>query len=168
MENILKDINSVVGVTGSFVCDDEGQVLAKLLPAVFDDMMLSPVGRTMAQTMAGLRLARRRKVSDLDIVYHEGRLVVKNAAYMRDQRPLDENCNCYTCRTFTRAYIRHLFAVGEILGMRLASLHSVHYLLSLMRGARAAIVNGSFGSWRRDFVEKYRSGQAAEPPARRS
>ena len=78
MENILKDINAVVGVTGSFVCDDEGKVLARLLPAIFDDMMLSPVGRTMAQTMAGLKLARRRKVSDLDIVYREGRLVVKN------------------------------------------------------------------------------------------
>jgi queuine tRNA-ribosyltransferase len=97
-----------------------------------------------------------------------GRLVVKNAAYMRDQRPLDENCTCYTCRNFTRAYLRHLFAVGEILGMRLASLHSVHYLLSLMREARAAIVNGSFGKWQRDFVERYRSGEAAQPPARRS
>ena len=64
--------------------------------------------------------------------------------------------------------IRHLFAVGEILGMRLASLHSVHYLLSLMREARAAIVKGSFGKWQRNFVARYRSGEAAEPPARRS
>lgn len=97
-----------------------------------------------------------------------GRLVVKNAAYMRDQRPLDASCTCYTCRNFTRAYLRHLFAVGEILGMRLASLHSVHYLLSLMREARAAIVDGSFGNWRRHFLEQYRSGEAAEPLARRS
>ena len=78
MENILKDINVVVGVTGSFVCDAEGQVLAKALPGVFDEAVLSPVGRTMAQTMAGLELARRRRVSDLDVVYRDGRLVVKN------------------------------------------------------------------------------------------
>jgi predicted regulator of Ras-like GTPase activity (Roadblock/LC7/MglB family) len=78
MENILKDINVVVGVTGSFVCDAEGQLLAKALPGVFDEAVLSPVGRTMAQTMAGLELARRRRVSDLDVVYRDGRLVVKN------------------------------------------------------------------------------------------
>ena len=78
MENILKDVNAVVGVTGSFVCDDEGQVLARLLPDIFDKALLSPVGRTMAQTIAGLELARRRKVSGLDLVYREGRLVVKN------------------------------------------------------------------------------------------
>ena len=78
MEIILKDINAVVGVAGSFVCDDEGQVLARSLPDVFDATSLSPVGRTIAQTIAGLGLARRRKVSDLDLVYREGRLVVKN------------------------------------------------------------------------------------------
>jgi queuine tRNA-ribosyltransferase len=97
-----------------------------------------------------------------------GRLVVKNAAYMRDPRPLDPNCSCYTCRTFTRAYLRHLFAVSEILGMRLASLHSVYYLLSLMREAREAIQGGTFPTWRKDFAEQYRSGEAAQPPARRS
>jgi queuine tRNA-ribosyltransferase len=97
-----------------------------------------------------------------------GRLVVKNATYMRDPRPLDPNCNCYTCRNFTRAYLRHLFSVDEILGMRLASLHSVHYLLSLMREARAAIQAESFGAWRKGFVERYRSGETVEPFARRS
>jgi queuine tRNA-ribosyltransferase len=97
-----------------------------------------------------------------------GRLVVKNAAYARDPRPLDPDCDCSTCRQFTRAYIRHLFAVDEILGMRLASLHSVHFLLALMRQARAAIVAGRFSTWRRDTLERYRSGEAAEPPARRS
>jgi predicted regulator of Ras-like GTPase activity (Roadblock/LC7/MglB family) len=78
MENILKDVNAVVGVMGSLVCDDNGQVLARSLPDVFDEASLSPVGRTMAQTLAGLRLARRRKVNGMDLVYGEGRLVVKN------------------------------------------------------------------------------------------
>ncbi len=97
-----------------------------------------------------------------------GRLVVKNAAYARDPRPLDPECDCSTCRRFTRAYLRHLFAADEILGMRLASLHSVHFLLALMRRAREAIVAGRFVPWKREFLERYRSGEAAEPPARRS
>ena len=78
MENALQNVNAVVGVSGSFVCDGEGQVLASALPDVFDETMLSNVGRTVAQTIAGLELARRRKVGDLDLVYREGRLVVKN------------------------------------------------------------------------------------------
>jgi predicted regulator of Ras-like GTPase activity (Roadblock/LC7/MglB family) len=88
MEIILKDINAVVGVTGSFVCDGEGQVLAKALPGVFDEAMLSPVGRTMAQTIAGLRIARRRKVGDLDLLYDQGRLIVKS---------VEEGCLCILC-----------------------------------------------------------------------
>jgi len=97
-----------------------------------------------------------------------GRLVVKNAAYARDPRPLDPDCGCYTCRHFTRAYVRHLFAVDEILGMRLASLHSVHFLLHTLRAARAAVLADRFTAWRRAFHERYTSGEAAEPLARRS
>ena len=77
METILKDINAVVGVTGSFVCDDEGQILARLMPDVFDGDLLSPVGRTLAQTIGGLKIARRRKVGDIDLLYDQGRLIVK-------------------------------------------------------------------------------------------
>lgn len=96
-----------------------------------------------------------------------GRLVVKNAAYARDPRPLDPDCDCHACRNFTRAYIRHLFAVNEILGLRLASLHSVFFLLRLMRDARQAIVEGRFRQWRRAFHERYASGETTEPLARR-
>jgi predicted regulator of Ras-like GTPase activity (Roadblock/LC7/MglB family) len=78
MENALQDVNAVVGVSGSFVCDGEGQVLASALPGIFDETMLSNAGRTVAQTIAGLELTRRRKVGDLDLVYRGGRLVVKN------------------------------------------------------------------------------------------
>src|SRR6267378_4562318 len=60
-----------------------------------------------------------------------GRLVVKNAAYAHDERPLDPECDCYTCRRFTRAYLRHLFAVGELLGMRLTTIHAVHHMVAL-------------------------------------
>jgi len=87
-----------------------------------------------------------------------GRLVVKNAAYAYDERPLDPECDCYTCRTFTRAYLRHLFSAGELLGMRLASLHAVHQMMSLVRAARAAILDGRYASFRTAFLERFRSG----------
>jgi queuine tRNA-ribosyltransferase len=88
-----------------------------------------------------------------------GKLVVKNAAYARDRSPLDEDCGCYTCRNFSRAYLRHLFQAGEILGPRLATLHSVSFFLELMREAREAIVRGEFYSWKTAFLERYGSGR---------
>jgi len=78
MEEFLKDINAVVGVTGCFVCDEEGQVLASALPGVFDEAMLSVAGRTTAQTIEGLKIATQRLISDLDLLYREGRFIVKN------------------------------------------------------------------------------------------
>ena len=88
MDKILKDINAVVGVTGSFVCNEEGQVVAKLMPNVFDNNTLSPVGRTMAQTIAGLKIARECTIGDLDLLYEQGRLIVKNVG---------EGCLCILC-----------------------------------------------------------------------
>ena len=92
-----------------------------------------------------------------------GRLVVKNAAYALDERPLDPDCDCYTCRTFTRAYLRHLFAVGELLGMRLASLHAVHHMMRLLQRARAAIVEQRYAAFRADFLECFQSGETLAP-----
>ncbi|MCL1804390.1 MAG: tRNA guanosine(34) transglycosylase Tgt [Clostridiales bacterium] len=68
-----------------------------------------------------------------------GRLVIRNARYKSDMRPPDEFCGCYACRNFSRAYIRHLFIAGEILGATLATIHNLHYLLSLMAKLRLAI-----------------------------
>jgi queuine tRNA-ribosyltransferase len=93
------------------------------------------------------------------VLTSRGRLVVKNAKFAKDPRPLDPDCGCYACRSFSRAYIRHLFAVGEILGMRLASLHSLAFLLDTMRSLRAAIEGGTFAAWRRTFEEKFLSGE---------
>jgi predicted regulator of Ras-like GTPase activity (Roadblock/LC7/MglB family) len=78
MERILQDINAVVGVTGSFVCDSEGAIVARELPSVFDEAMLLPAARTVTQTIQGLETTRRRRVAELDLVYREGRLVIKN------------------------------------------------------------------------------------------
>jgi queuine tRNA-ribosyltransferase len=87
-----------------------------------------------------------------------GRMVVKNAGFARDERPLDPGCTCYTCSNYSRAYIRHLFRAGEILGQELATLHSLHFYLRTMRDMRNAIREGRFGPWSEAFLGTYRGG----------
>ena len=95
-----------------------------------------------------------------------GRLVVKNAAYARDERPLDPACDCATCARFSRAYLRHLFAANELLGMRLTSVHAVHAMVALVRRAREAVLGGRYDAFRAEFLERYHSGEtlAREAP----
>ena len=90
-----------------------------------------------------------------------GRLVIKNASYSRDRRPLDE-CGCYVCRNYTRAYIRHLFKAGEILGQRLATYHNLYFLIKLMDDAREAIIEGRFKEFKEKFIENYTKGKENE------
>ena len=92
-----------------------------------------------------------------------GRLVVKNAIYAHDERPLDPECDCFTCRRFSRAYLRHLFAAGELLAMRLASVHAVHHMVQLARRARAAIVEGTYRTLRDELVARFQSGEHLAP-----
>ncbi|MBN1326450.1 MAG: tRNA guanosine(34) transglycosylase Tgt [Candidatus Cloacimonetes bacterium] len=70
----------------------------------------------------------------------KGKLIIKAARYREDFRPVDNDCSCYTCRNFSRAYLRHLFSVDELLGMQLASIHSLHFYLDLMKRSREAIL----------------------------
>jgi len=77
---------------------------------------------------------------------HEGRLNLMNATFARDERPIDETCDCYTCRTFTRAYIRHLIVVKELLAGTLLSMHNLRALIRLMEQIRTYIIEGSFES----------------------
>ena len=86
-----------------------------------------------------------------------GRLNVRRAELRDSALPLDSGCSCSTCTRFTRAYIRHLFASDEVLGLRLLSLHNVHFLVALMRQARAAILDGTFDRWSRDWLARYHS-----------
>jgi queuine tRNA-ribosyltransferase len=86
-----------------------------------------------------------------------GRVNVRNAHLRLDAGPLDETCDCSTCLRFSRAYIRHLFVASESLGLRLLSLHNVHFMISLMRDARNAIAGGTFGVWSRDWLDRYHS-----------
>ena len=78
MKSILEDINAVVGVTGCFVCGSEGEVLASMLPGVFDGEAVSAAGWTAMQTVLGLQTTRRRRVNELDLLYREGRIIVKS------------------------------------------------------------------------------------------
>lgn len=89
-----------------------------------------------------------------------GPLIIKNASYKEDFRPIDEQCDCYTCCNFTRAYLRHLFKAEEILGMRLASLHNLHFYLKLVAKARAAILDGQYATWKTQFLQGYFSETA--------
>jgi queuine tRNA-ribosyltransferase len=93
----------------------------------------------------------------------DGRVNVRRAELRADPRPLDETCDCPTCTRFSRAYIRHLFVADEILGLRLLSLHNVHFLVALMRRARTAIADGSFDAWSRDWLARYHSRPAPVP-----
>jgi queuine tRNA-ribosyltransferase len=87
-----------------------------------------------------------------------GKLVVKNLPYAKDERPIDPDCDCPVCRRFTRAYIRHLFQAGEILGLRLASLHSLSYYQRLMREIRESIDTGRWRTFKDDALARLRAG----------
>ncbi len=84
-----------------------------------------------------------------------GTVKIRNAQYRLDLRPLDEQCTCYTCRNFTRAYLHHLYRLGEILGARLNTIHNLHYYQELMQGIRAAIEQGRFA----EFVQEFRQAR---------
>lgn len=87
-----------------------------------------------------------------------GRLVIKNAKYAEDPRPLDEDCDCYACKNYTRGYIRHLFKADEILGQRLATYHNLHFLIKMMNGARKAILEDKFAEYKEEFEADYNMG----------
>ena len=89
------------------------------------------------------------------VMTSEGRVVIKNAQYARDFSPLDPNCDCYTCRNYTRAYIRHLIKCDETFGIRLTSYHDVYFLIKLMEQVRQAIREDRLADFREEFFERY-------------
>ena len=84
----------------------------------------------------------------------QGKLNIRSARYAEDAAPADSACACYTCRTFSRAYLRHLAVAGETLGLRLNTIHNVHFYLQLMREVRAALEAGTFDAFRRAFFAR--------------
>ncbi len=84
-----------------------------------------------------------------------GKIVVRNGKYKEDYTPLDPNCNCYCCRNYTKAYLRHLINVGEMLGGMLLSLHNITFLIKLMEDMRESIIGGYYDDFCKEFYEKY-------------
>ena len=87
---------------------------------------------------------------------HSGRMNLRNSQYAADPLPVEPGCTCYTCQNFSRAYLRHLFKAGEILGLHLATVHNVHFVLRLVEQIRAHIAAGTFGQFRQQFRDEYR------------
>ena len=87
----------------------------------------------------------------------KGRVNIRRAAYSKMDRPIQADCDCYTCRTFTAAYLSHLFRSEELLGLRLASIHNLRFISNLMKDIRNAILNGTFKSFRENFLANYKT-----------
>ena len=84
----------------------------------------------------------------------QGVLTLTNAKFREDFEKVDENCDCYTCKSYSRAYLRHLFNAGELLALELASIHNLHFYISLVSEARKRILDGSFKDWKNKTIEK--------------
>ncbi len=91
----------------------------------------------------------------------EGQVNLKAARFIRDRKPIDPECDCYACRGYDRAYIRHLCVSRELFGARLVSIHNIRFLVRLAEESRERIVNGTFQSWSRDWLERYRGSKEA-------
>ncbi|MGD8926458.1 MAG: tRNA guanosine(34) transglycosylase Tgt [Thioalkalispiraceae bacterium] len=139
------------------------KVLDKLTPEMPDDKPRYLMG---VGTPEDLVEAVRRGVDMFDCVMptrnarnghlftSEGVVRIRNSQYQDDIAPLDPECDCYTCRNYSRAYLRHLDKAGEILGARLNTIHNLHYYQNLMAGLRAAIQSGNLDTFIRDFYTK--------------
>jgi len=113
-------------------------------------------GMDLADCVAPTRMGRNGAAFTDD-----GQVNIRNARHREDDAPLDPTCDCETCTTFSRGYLRHLFAAEELLGLRLLSLHNVRYLIRLAARARDAIVAGNFAGWSRAWLARYGSREQA-------
>lgn len=108
------------------------------------------IGIDMADCVLPTRIARNGTV-----LTSHGKLVIRNAKYSKDFTSLDPECDCYTCKNYSRAYIRHLFNVNEILGSRLATIHNLYFLIKLMENIREAIKENRLLQYREEFYKKF-------------
>ena len=99
--------------------------------------------------------APTREARNGTVMTRHGRFAVRNAPYAEDPRPIEEGCDCYACRHFSRAYIRHLFRAEEMLGYRLTTIHNLHFILSLIRGIRRSILEDNFPAFKAAFLAGY-------------
>lgn len=110
------------------------------------------VGVDMFDCVTPTRLARHGSIWT-----HTGSINLLNAKFRTDSSPLDPECDCYTCKNYTRAYIAHLLRENEILGLRLGTIHNIRFLLRLMESVRISIEKGTFKAFKKDFLQKYQT-----------
>jgi queuine tRNA-ribosyltransferase len=121
-------------------------------------------GIDMFDCVLPTRVARRGALYTAD-----GRIAITAARYRELDQPVDEDCDCYSCRTFSAAYLHHLFRAKELLGYRLATIHNLRFIQRQMEAMRASILAGTFEAERSDFLSRYRPADqvvAAEQRAR--
>jgi queuine tRNA-ribosyltransferase len=134
-----------------------------LMGVGYPDDLLRAVGRgcDLFDCVAPTRNARHGTAWSRE----EGQVNLKHARFKDDTRPVDVDCDCYTCQRFDRAYLRHLAVANEWLGHRLLSIHNLRFLVSLAEEARARILQGSFHSWSSDWLARYEAARAGFHPA---
>ncbi|MFC4738241.1 tRNA guanosine(34) transglycosylase Tgt [Bacillus daqingensis] len=142
-------MNRVLEETTPYLPDDKPRYLMGVGSA--DSLIDGAIrGIDMFDCVLPTRIARNGT-----LMTSSGRLVVRNAKFARDFRPLDENCSCKVCASYSRAYIRHLIKSNETLGLRLCSYHNLHFLLTLMENVRQAIREDRLLDFREAFFESY-------------
>ncbi len=116
-----------------------------------DDLVIGAMnGVDMFDCVLPTRIARHGTA-----MTSHGKVVIKNKEYERDMRPLDEECDCYVCKNYTRSYLRHLIKAEETLGARLLTYHNLYFLKNLMKSIREAIQNDRLGDFQKEFFQKY-------------
>ncbi|EDP68049.1 queuine tRNA-ribosyltransferase [Carnobacterium sp. AT7] len=144
-----ESMNRVLEYTTPLIPDDKPRYLMGVGTA---DSLIDGVmrGVDMFDCVLPTRIARNGTC-----MTSKGRVVIKNAQYERDFGPLDDKCDCYTCRNYTRAYIRHLIKADETFGLRLTSYHNLYFLLNVMKNVRQAIMDDNLLEYRESFFEEY-------------
>ncbi len=148
----LELLKKVVAMTAPFLPEDKPRYLMGVgLP---EDILESiERGMDMFDCVIPTRYAR-----SATLFTNRGRIRLTHKNYRRDFFPVEPNCNCYTCRNFTRAYLHHLFNANEVLSAILASIHNVHFYMDLMSRCRTAIEQKCFASFKREFLAEYQRG----------
>lgn len=129
-----------------------------LMGVGFPEDLLAAIARgvDLFDCVAPTRNGRNGSAFTLD-----GTVNIRNAAHRSDPNPLDPTCDCETCTTYSRGYLRHLYAADELLGLRLLSLHNVRFLIRLAEVARARVLDGTFGGWHAGWLARYAEGRAS-------
>jgi queuine tRNA-ribosyltransferase len=149
---------TMYGMLDAVMPELPGRLPRYLMGVGYPDDLLEAIGRgvDMFDCVAPTRNGRNGAVW----IHGEGQVNIKGNRFRADKGPLDPECDCYTCRTYTRAYLRHLFIAGEGLCMRLLSIHNLRFLVALAEKAREKILAGEFAGWSAEWLARYRAARA--------